>query len=72
MPQDDVGDERLPSLWRRLCLHKVPGDLARWCRRISFLARLHRVHYDLLGLRFRVAGIEPFAPVLASMREITV
>jgi hypothetical protein len=37
---------------------------------ISFLARLHRVHYGLLGLRFRSWGIEPFAPVLASMQEI--
>jgi hypothetical protein len=28
------------------------------CKRTSFLARLHRVHYGLLTLRFRIAGIE--------------
>ena len=42
--------------------YKLPFgvDHRAWPKKTSFLARLHRVHYGLLGLRFRGAGDRAF------------
>jgi hypothetical protein len=64
-----VGDAEVvqPASDRTVSLSR---DAAR-CERASFSPG-HIVHYGLLGFRFRGAGIELFAPVLASMPVIVV